>query len=251
MRLSEPADARIRRGLLQIATDLEKHIFVGNTLEDKFVGFSIDDESDGSPESVFCKTSLVQGSSVPVVLTISGSSAANENPSPSIKSPELVLESELNSLKDFTIDERAAESSPISVQRDSEPAKEKGRRPKETKQDGTLAPHVMSEPIPEVNDQPVKTVVADSLREVVFNSGNNVLLEFYMPWCGHCQKLAPILDEVTVSLKDDEDVVAKMSSYTHGGHRAQAGEAGTERGEAGACREAGDGARGVGGSRRA
>uniref|UniRef100_J3LDS5 protein disulfide-isomerase n=2 Tax=Oryza brachyantha TaxID=4533 RepID=J3LDS5_ORYBR len=77
--------------------------------------------------------------------------------------------------------------------------------------DGTLAPHVKSEPIPEVNDQPVKTVVADNLREVVFNSGKNVLLEFYAPWCGHCQKLGPILDEVAVSLQDDEDVViAKM-----------------------------------------
>lgn len=40
-------------------------------------------------------------------------------------------------------------------------------------QEGTLAPHVKSEPIPEVNDQPVKTVVADNLREVVFNSGKN------------------------------------------------------------------------------
>ncbi|KAG8071020.1 hypothetical protein GUJ93_ZPchr0006g41161 [Zizania palustris] len=77
--------------------------------------------------------------------------------------------------------------------------------------DGALAPYVKSEPVPEVNDQPVKTVVADSLRDVVFNSGKNVLLEFYAPRCGHCQKLAPILDEVAVSLKDDEDVViAKM-----------------------------------------
>lgn len=41
-----------------------------------------------------------------------------------------------------------------------------------------------------------------------------VLLEFYAPWCGHCQKLAPILEEVAVSLKDDEDVViAKMVIY--------------------------------------
>ncbi|KAL6634170.1 hypothetical protein ACP70R_026841 [Stipagrostis hirtigluma subsp. patula] len=82
--------------------------------------------------------------------------------------------------------------------------------------DGTLPPHVKSDPIPEVNDQPVKVVVANSLHDVVFNSGKNVLLEFYAPWCGHCQKLAPILDEVAVSLQNDEDVIiAKMDGTTN------------------------------------
>ncbi|RLM74685.1 protein disulfide isomerase-like 1-2 [Panicum miliaceum] len=76
---------------------------------------------------------------------------------------------------------------------------------------GNLAPYVKSEPIPKVNDQPVKVVVADSIDDMVFNSGKNVLIEFYAPWCGHCRKLAPILEEVAVSMQDDEDVViAKM-----------------------------------------
>ncbi|CAA0827910.1 Protein disulfide isomerase-like 1-2 [Striga hermonthica] len=64
-----------------------------------------------------------------------------------------------------------------------------------------------SEPIPEVNNEPVKVVVADNLQDVVFNSGKNVLLEFYAPWCGHCKKLAPILDEVALSFEADPDVV--------------------------------------------
>lgn len=41
-----------------------------------------------------------------------------------------------------------------------------------------------------------------------------VLLEFYAPWCGHCEKLAPILDEVAVSYENDPDVIiAKMVRF--------------------------------------
>ncbi|XP_057496046.1 protein disulfide-isomerase-like [Actinidia eriantha] len=79
--------------------------------------------------------------------------------------------------------------------------------------EGKLKPYIKSEPIPEVNNEPVKVVVADSLRDMVFNSRKNVLLEFYAPWCGHCKKLAPTLDEVAVSFENDPDVViAKLDA---------------------------------------
>ncbi|KAK9167498.1 hypothetical protein Scep_002689 [Stephania cephalantha] len=89
--------------------------------------------------------------------------------------------------------------------------------------DGKVNPYRKSEPIPEVNNEPVKVVVADTFQEFV-NSGKNgmrtfhaynsviticniILLEFYAPWCGHCQKLAPILEEVAISFQGDENVV--------------------------------------------
>lgn len=79
--------------------------------------------------------------------------------------------------------------------------------------DGNVQPYKKSQPIPEVNDEPVKVVVSESLQDIVFDSGKNVLIEFYAPWCGHCKKLAPILDEVAVSFESDAEVViAKLDA---------------------------------------
>lgn len=36
-----------------------------------------------------------------------------------------------------------------------------------------MQPYKKSEPIPEQNNEPVKVVVADTLQEIVFNSGKN------------------------------------------------------------------------------
>lgn len=40
-------------------------------------------------------------------------------------------------------------------------------------QGGNLKPFIKSEPIPETNNEPVKVVVAESLHDMVFNSGKN------------------------------------------------------------------------------
>lgn len=79
--------------------------------------------------------------------------------------------------------------------------------------EGKVLPYKKSEPVPAENNEPVKVVVADSLPDIVFNSGKNVLIEFYAPWCGHCKKLAPILDEVAISYQNDADVtIAKLDA---------------------------------------
>ena len=40
-------------------------------------------------------------------------------------------------------------------------------------QDGEVPAYKKSEPIPESNNEPVKVVVADTLQDIVFNSGKN------------------------------------------------------------------------------
>ncbi|KAI3972151.1 hypothetical protein MKW92_028954 [Papaver armeniacum] len=81
---------------------------------------------------------------------------------------------------------------------------------------GNVKPFRKSEPIPKVNDEPVKVVVGDNVEDVFFNSGKNVLLKFYAPWCGHCKTLAPILGEVAVSFQSDPDIIiAKLDATTN------------------------------------
>ncbi|CAH8305222.1 unnamed protein product [Eruca vesicaria subsp. sativa] len=79
--------------------------------------------------------------------------------------------------------------------------------------DGKVAEHKKSQPIPAENNEPVKVVVAETLDEMVVKSGKNVLIEFYAPWCGHCKKIAPILDEVALAFQNDPSVViAKLDA---------------------------------------
>lgn len=62
--------------------------------------------------------------------------------------------------------------------------------------DGKLEPFIKSEPVPEKNDGPVKVAVGKNFKELVTDSGRDALIEFYAPWCGHCQKLAPVWEEL-------------------------------------------------------
>ncbi|XP_060197744.1 protein disulfide-isomerase-like [Lycium barbarum] len=77
--------------------------------------------------------------------------------------------------------------------------------------DGKLKPYLKSQPIPEVNNEPVKVVVAETLEDMVFNSRKDVLLEFYRLGCKYCEEFAPVLDEIALSFEKDPDVlIAKI-----------------------------------------
>lgn len=79
--------------------------------------------------------------------------------------------------------------------------------------DGELEMTVKSEEVPETNDEPVKIVVGKSWDDIVLDESKDVLVEQYAPWCGHCKKLAPILDELAAELKGVETlVISKMDA---------------------------------------
>lgn len=64
--------------------------------------------------------------------------------------------------------------------------------------EGTLKRHYITQDLPEDWDKnPVKVLVGTNFHEIVNNKSKNVLVEFYVTWCTHCQKLMPIFEEVS------------------------------------------------------
>ncbi|GBO99244.1 Protein disulfide-isomerase A3 [Eumeta japonica] len=77
---------------------------------------------------------------------------------------------------------------------------------------GKLEAFIKSEPLPDANAGPVKVAVGKNFKELVTDSGRDALVEFYAPWCGHCQKLAPVWDELAEKLKDEDVDIVKLDA---------------------------------------
>lgn len=59
----------------------------------------------------------------------------------------------------------------------------------------------------------VKTVVSANFYELVYQSKEDVFIEFYAPWCGYCRKLEPAYKELALRLKDVPGIlVAKIDA---------------------------------------
>jgi len=80
--------------------------------------------------------------------------------------------------------------------------------------DNKLKPFFKSADIPaEPNEENVRVLVGKNFEDVVLNSDDDVLVEYYAPWCGHCKSLAPIYSSLAGKLQKAKGIViAKMDA---------------------------------------
>ena len=51
------------------------------------------------------------------------------------------------------------------------------------------------------------SVNKNNFNQEVLNSDKPVLMDFWAPWCGYCQKLTPVIDELAGEIADKAKVV--------------------------------------------
>ncbi|TBU32775.1 disulfide isomerase [Dichomitus squalens] len=80
--------------------------------------------------------------------------------------------------------------------------------------DNKLQPELKSQPIPDVQDEPVFNLVGKQFEEVIFDDDRDVFVEFYASWCGHCKRLKPTWDQLGEHFAElrDRVTIAKMEA---------------------------------------
>ena len=71
-----------------------------------------------------------------------------------------------------------------------------------------------SEAIPETNDSAIYKLVGFTHGDFISQDDKLVLVEYYAPWCGYCQKLAPKYQELAEHYQGNKDVIIAQFDAT-------------------------------------
>ncbi|GAB9463569.1 Protein disulfide-isomerase domain [Globisporangium polare] len=78
---------------------------------------------------------------------------------------------------------------------------------------GEVTPTLKSAEPSDDSEEAVKVIVGKQFAERVANNEQDVLLEFYAPWCGHCKSLAPKYEELAENFADVKSIlIAKIDA---------------------------------------
>lgn len=66
-----------------------------------------------------------------------------------------------------------------------------------------------------LQDGDVRTIVQRTFKAEVIDTDQDVLVEFYAPWCGHCKELQPKYSALATNLKDVKTVVIAKVCLRH------------------------------------
>uniref|UniRef100_A0A7S2ID30 Thioredoxin domain-containing protein n=1 Tax=Haptolina brevifila TaxID=156173 RepID=A0A7S2ID30_9EUKA len=78
---------------------------------------------------------------------------------------------------------------------------------------GLIAPHLRSQPEPS-SSGPLVELVGSTFARVAHDPTKHVLVQFYSPGCGHCEKLKPVYQSVAAKLADLEDIIVAQMDAT-------------------------------------